>query len=71
MSEWVVNRRWGRTLLMAFALPIGVFLMTLIAGQALRWHLGSGPEWKGRTLQKRDAKVAVKELEYGGERRKL
>lgn len=37
----------------ALALPVSVLLMTVIAGQALYWHLVSGgPQWKGRTLAK-------------------
>jgi chlorobactene glucosyltransferase len=35
----------------AFLLPISVFLITLIAGYALRWHYGhGGPAWKGRRV---------------------
>lgn len=34
----------------AFLLPVSVVLMTLIAGQALRWHWFGGGHWKGRAL---------------------
>lgn len=36
----------------AFLMPVSVVVMTLITGQALRWHWRGGPEWKGRVYQK-------------------
>jgi chlorobactene glucosyltransferase len=33
----------------AFLMPVSVVLMTLVAGQALRWRWSGGPAWKGRT----------------------
>ena len=39
---------WALT--QALLMPISVVLMTLAAVQALRWHWGEGPEWKGRVL---------------------
>lgn len=34
----------------AFLLPVSVFLLTLIAGRALRWHWFGGGSWKGRAF---------------------
>lgn len=35
----------------AFLLPLSVVLLTIIAGQALRWHFTQGgPSWKGRRI---------------------
>ncbi|MCU0512484.1 MAG: glycosyltransferase family 2 protein [Anaerolineae bacterium] len=34
----------------ALFMPLSVFLMTLIAARAIRWHYTGGPRWKGRTL---------------------
>lgn len=34
----------------ALLLPISVLLMTVIAFQALRWHITGGPRWKGRII---------------------
>lgn len=42
-------------LIQAVLMPLSVVLMTLIAGQALVWHFGEGPRWKGRTLAKSGA----------------
>lgn len=35
----------------AFLMPISVILMTIIAAQAVRWHISGGPQWKGRALK--------------------
>lgn len=35
----------------ALLMPLSVLLMTIIAGQALVWHYGRGPQWKGRTVR--------------------
>lgn len=34
----------------AVLMPVSVGLMTVIAAQALRWHFGGGPWWKGRHI---------------------
>lgn len=34
----------------AVLMPVSVVLMTVIAAQALRWHFGGGPRWKGRKI---------------------
>jgi chlorobactene glucosyltransferase len=39
----------------ALWLPVSVLLMTLIAWQAVRWHLSGGPRWKGRLIRVRSA----------------
>lgn len=36
----------------ALLMPVSVFLMTLIAAQAVRWHFGGGPHWKGRQMKR-------------------
>ncbi len=35
----------------ALLMPISVILMTIIAAQAVRWHISGGPQWKGRALK--------------------
>lgn len=35
----------------AILMPVSVVLMTIIAGQAVRWRFTGGPEWKGRKLE--------------------
>jgi chlorobactene glucosyltransferase len=47
LSASVTHQRVTDALLM----PISVILMTLIAAQAIRWHIGGGPQWKGRNLK--------------------
>jgi len=34
----------------AVLMPVSVFLMTVIAAQAVRWRFGGGPQWKGRQM---------------------
>ncbi|MEM9778114.1 MAG: hypothetical protein AAF902_26290, partial [Chloroflexota bacterium] len=48
--DWFVGVRPLLALTQAFLMPISVFMMSLVALRALTWHLGNGPEWKGRTL---------------------
>lgn len=52
MVRWVPDLASDRRPLSAFTraigMPLGVCLMTLIAGQAIWWHYGRGPVWKGR-----------------------
>ena len=45
-----VGVRPGLALIQALFMPVSVVMMTLVAIQALRWHFGDGPEWKGRVL---------------------
>lgn len=45
-----VGVRPGLALVQALCMPLSVLIMTLIALKGLRWHLGAGPEWKGRVL---------------------
>ena len=34
----------------ALLMPLSVILMSRIAWQAIQWHYGAGPQWKGRVL---------------------
>lgn len=46
-----VGRGVLNALLEALLMPLSAGLMTLVAGQALVWHHGRGPEWKGRVAK--------------------
>jgi chlorobactene glucosyltransferase len=39
----------------ALLMPVSVMLMTVIAAQAVCWHWGGGPQWKGRIVTKAPA----------------
>jgi chlorobactene glucosyltransferase len=43
----------GQRIRDALLLPLSVLLMTVIAFQALRWHMTGGPRWKGRIIGSR------------------
>ncbi|MCA9973233.1 MAG: glycosyltransferase, partial [Anaerolineales bacterium] len=38
----------------ALLMPVTVLLMTRIAAQAVAWHYGGGPRWKGRVIEIED-----------------
>ena len=46
-----VGRGVFNALVEAWLMPLSVGLMTVVVGQALWWHHGRGPEWKGRIAQ--------------------
>lgn len=48
VTELLSDRRPFVAFLRALTMPLGVVLMTLVAGRAVRWHFGAGPLWKGR-----------------------
>ncbi len=46
LTAAITRQRVGDAVLM----PVSVLLMTVIAAQAIRWHFGGGPQWKGRRI---------------------